>query len=133
VEALASIGWAHAGPSIVAAFLASLVEFVEALTVVLAIGGVRGWRCRSAASGSSAMPASGARHEMGRRDPGRERIEQRRADEIADILDQRQRVRFGIEPLEPARQHFRLQMTARADVDLDHRAAGGPASPPKPG
>ena len=39
-----NIGWAHAGPSILAAFLASLVEFVEALTVVLAIGSVRGWR-----------------------------------------------------------------------------------------
>lgn len=38
------IGWAHGGPSVVAAFLASLVEFVEALTVVLAIGSVRGWR-----------------------------------------------------------------------------------------
>jgi len=33
-----------------AAFLASLVEFVEALTVVLAVGSVRGWR--SALSGS---------------------------------------------------------------------------------
>lgn len=39
-----AIGWAHAGPSMVAAFLASLVEFVEALTVVLAVGTVRGWR-----------------------------------------------------------------------------------------
>src|SRR5712664_4173926 len=38
------IDWAHAGPSVVAAFLASLVEFVEALTVVLAVGTVRGWR-----------------------------------------------------------------------------------------
>lgn len=38
------ISWAHAGPSVVAAFLASLVEFVEALTVVLAVGTVRGWR-----------------------------------------------------------------------------------------
>jgi Ca2+/H+ antiporter, TMEM165/GDT1 family len=36
--------WVHAGPVIVAAFLASLVEFVEALTVVLAVGIVRGWR-----------------------------------------------------------------------------------------
>ncbi len=36
--------WAHAGPSIAAAFLASLVEFVEALTVVLAVAAVRGWR-----------------------------------------------------------------------------------------
>src|SRR5260370_2590381 len=38
------IDWVHTGPSIIAAFLASLVEFVEALTVVLAIGIVRGWR-----------------------------------------------------------------------------------------
>jgi Ca2+/H+ antiporter, TMEM165/GDT1 family len=37
-------GWAHAIPSLTAAFLASLVEFVEALTVVLAVGTVRGWR-----------------------------------------------------------------------------------------
>ena len=36
--------WAHAGPTVLAAFLASLVEFVEALTVVLAVGSVRGWR-----------------------------------------------------------------------------------------
>src|SRR5882757_7286799 len=36
--------WTHAGPTILAAFLASLVEFVEALTVVLAVGSVRGWR-----------------------------------------------------------------------------------------
>ena len=34
----------HAGPSILAAFLGSLVEFVEALTIVLAVGTVRGWR-----------------------------------------------------------------------------------------
>ncbi len=38
------IDWTHAGPSLVAAFLASLVEFIEALTVVLAVGTVRGWR-----------------------------------------------------------------------------------------
>jgi uncharacterized membrane protein len=38
------ISWAHAIPSLTAAFLASLVEFVEALTVVLAVGTVRGWR-----------------------------------------------------------------------------------------
>lgn len=36
--------WSHVGPTIVAAFLASMVEFVEALTVVLAIGATRGWR-----------------------------------------------------------------------------------------
>jgi uncharacterized membrane protein len=38
------VDWVHAGPSMLAAFLASLVEFVEALTVVLAVGIVRGWR-----------------------------------------------------------------------------------------
>jgi uncharacterized membrane protein len=38
------MNWAHVGPSIVASFLASLVECVEALTVVLAVGSVRGWR-----------------------------------------------------------------------------------------
>jgi uncharacterized membrane protein len=38
------IGWAHMGTSIVASFLASLVECVEALTVILAVGSVRGWR-----------------------------------------------------------------------------------------
>jgi uncharacterized membrane protein len=38
------MGWAHIGSSVVAAFLASLVEFVEALTIVLAVGTVRGWR-----------------------------------------------------------------------------------------
>src|SRR3954453_21035133 len=41
---LTSAVWVHAGPSVLAAFLASLVEFVEALTVVLAVGTVRGWR-----------------------------------------------------------------------------------------
>jgi uncharacterized membrane protein len=38
------ISWAHMGTSITASFLASLVECVEALTVVLAVGSVRGWR-----------------------------------------------------------------------------------------
>ncbi|MDQ2840043.1 MAG: hypothetical protein M3Y72_03195 [Acidobacteriota bacterium] len=42
--------WAHLGTSIVASFTASFVECVEALTVVLAVGSVRGWR--SAVSGS---------------------------------------------------------------------------------
>ena len=46
-----SIGWAHAGPAI----LASLVECVEALTVILAVGSVRGWR--GALSGSAAAIA----------------------------------------------------------------------------
>ena len=38
------IDWTHAAPTIAAAFFASLVEFVEALTIVLAVGAVRGWR-----------------------------------------------------------------------------------------
>ena len=47
-----TVDWLHAGPSMLAAFLASLVEFVEALTVVLAVGTVRGWR--DALGGSAA-------------------------------------------------------------------------------
>src|SRR6266568_236514 len=35
---------AHAGTAIASAFVASLVEAVEALTIVLAVGTVRGWR-----------------------------------------------------------------------------------------
>ena len=38
------MSWAHVGTVVVAAFLASLVEFVEALTIVLAVGTTRGWR-----------------------------------------------------------------------------------------
>jgi uncharacterized membrane protein len=38
------IDWIHIWPHVTAAFLASLVEFVEALTIVLAVGTVRGWR-----------------------------------------------------------------------------------------
>jgi uncharacterized membrane protein len=38
------VSWTHVGPTVTAAFLASLVEFVEALTVVLAVAVVRGWR-----------------------------------------------------------------------------------------
>jgi Ca2+/H+ antiporter, TMEM165/GDT1 family len=38
------IDWVHAGPAITASFLASLVEGVEALTIVLAVATVRGWR-----------------------------------------------------------------------------------------
>lgn len=36
--------WTSAGPSVLASFMASMVEFVEALTIVLAVGTVRGWR-----------------------------------------------------------------------------------------
>jgi uncharacterized membrane protein len=45
------MNWAHALPTLLASFLASLVECVEALTVVLAVGSVRGWR--SALAGSA--------------------------------------------------------------------------------
>jgi Ca2+/H+ antiporter, TMEM165/GDT1 family len=38
------VSWATAAPAITAAFLASLVEVVEAFTIVLAVGTVRGWR-----------------------------------------------------------------------------------------
>ena len=38
------MSYIHAGSTILASFMASLVEFVEALTVVLAVGTVRGWR-----------------------------------------------------------------------------------------
>lgn len=39
-----TVDWMHAWPTALAAFLASLVEFMEALTVVLAVGAARGWR-----------------------------------------------------------------------------------------
>ncbi len=38
------IQWTSAAPSVLASFMASMVEFVEALTIVLAVGVVRGWR-----------------------------------------------------------------------------------------
>ena len=38
----------QAGPTVLAAFLAALVEAVEALTVVLAVASVRGWRAAGA-------------------------------------------------------------------------------------
>ena len=47
--------WASVGPSVLASFMASLVEFVEALTIVLAVGVVRGWR--SALLGAAAAGA----------------------------------------------------------------------------
>lgn len=36
--------WTTAAPAIVTAFVSSLVEAVEALTIVLAVASVRGWR-----------------------------------------------------------------------------------------
>jgi uncharacterized membrane protein len=41
------------GTTVVASFLASLVECVEALTVVLAVGSVRGWRSALAGAGAA--------------------------------------------------------------------------------
>src|SRR5260370_7803146 len=38
------MGWTHSASAVIASFLASLVEFVEALTIVLAVGVTRGWR-----------------------------------------------------------------------------------------
>lgn len=51
--------WISAGPSVLASFLASLVEFIEALTIVLAVGIVRGWRSvlLGAAAGLAALAA----------------------------------------------------------------------------
>ncbi len=47
------VDWVHAWTTLLAAFLASLVEFVEALTVVLAVGTVRGWRGALIGTGSA--------------------------------------------------------------------------------
>jgi len=47
------VNWAHAWPPVIAAFLASVVEFIEALTVVLAVGAVRGWRSALIGSGAA--------------------------------------------------------------------------------
>jgi uncharacterized membrane protein len=46
------MNWLHLAPAVTAAFLASFVEFVEAATIVLAVGTVRGWR---SALGGTAM------------------------------------------------------------------------------
>jgi len=46
-------GWMQLGPSALAGFLASSVECVEALTIILAVGSTRGWRdalCGTAAA-----------------------------------------------------------------------------------
>ena len=48
------MNWTHLGTASVTAFLASLVEFVEALTIVLAVGTTRGWRSALLGAGSGA-------------------------------------------------------------------------------
>lgn len=45
--------WTMAAPALSAAFLASLVEVVEAFTIVLAVGTVRGWRPALIGTGSA--------------------------------------------------------------------------------
>lgn len=52
MEPAVPIDWTHAGATVLVAFLASLVECVEALTVLLAVGVTRGWR--SALAGAAA-------------------------------------------------------------------------------
>jgi uncharacterized membrane protein len=53
------LDWIHAGPSITAAFVGSTVEVVEAMTIVLAVGTVRGWRSAllGAAGGLASLAA----------------------------------------------------------------------------
>jgi uncharacterized membrane protein len=41
---LANLSWAISAPAVLAAFLASLVEAIEALTIVLAAASIGGWR-----------------------------------------------------------------------------------------
>jgi uncharacterized membrane protein len=45
----------HATATILAAFLASFVEFIEALTIILAVGTVRGWRPALAGAAAGAI------------------------------------------------------------------------------
>ena len=53
-------------------------------------------------------------------------IERRRADEIADVLDQQQAVVGELELRKRVRDHLRVQMTALSGVDL-HRSRAGRA------
>jgi uncharacterized membrane protein len=53
------MSWAHVGTVILAAFLASLVEFVEALTIVLAVGTTRGWRSALIGAGAGGLFLTG--------------------------------------------------------------------------
>ncbi|MDQ2930828.1 MAG: TMEM165/GDT1 family protein [Gemmatimonadota bacterium] len=52
---MAGVTWLHASTAFVAAFLASLVECVEALTIVLAVGTTRGWRPALLGAGASSI------------------------------------------------------------------------------
>ncbi|MGH7093998.1 MAG: hypothetical protein ACREFB_10735 [Stellaceae bacterium] len=56
---MSHVTWAVAAPAIGSAFLASLVEFVEAFTIVLAAGTLRGWRSAMRGSRLRPSPSSG--------------------------------------------------------------------------
>ena len=45
--------WTSLAPTVLASFMASMVEFVEALTIVLAVGLVRGWRSALLGTGAA--------------------------------------------------------------------------------
>ena len=45
--------WTAHASTFLASFAASLVEFVEALTIILAVGTVRGWRSPLLGAGSA--------------------------------------------------------------------------------
>src|SRR3989475_4567746 len=92
------IDWIHAGPTVVTAFLGSLVECVEALTIVLAVGTVRGWR--SALLGT----AGTGRPDHARRDP-------------------RPRAR-GHSPHRPPAGHRPSALAVRSQLAAQSRAAG---------
>jgi uncharacterized membrane protein len=49
------MNWTHVATAVLAAFLASLVEFVEALTIVLAVGTTRGWRSALIGAGAATL------------------------------------------------------------------------------
>lgn len=49
------MSWTHVAPTVLASFMASLVEGVEALTVVLAVGTVRGWRSALAGTATALL------------------------------------------------------------------------------
>src|SRR6266850_2373793 len=57
---------AHVGTVVLAAFLASLVEFIEALTIVLAVGTVRGWRPALVGTGGGLVTLSALVAVLGR-------------------------------------------------------------------
>src|SRR5258708_8050897 len=52
-------------------------------------------------------------------------IEERGADQVADVLDEEQRPRGRLQHMEPARQHLGVEVAAAAGVDLHGARAGG--------